>query len=82
MAEFLKNYLPDGPVYEALAYLVAALVHCVLLLNVVAVGALIFIPIPQNWAAAGFANKARHMTTIKSSDFIFPLRIGPRRTPI
>lgn len=38
MAEFLKNYLPD-----ALAYTLAALVHCVLLLNVVAVGALIFI---------------------------------------
>ncbi len=38
MAAFLANYLP-----EWLAYLIAALVHCALLLNVVAVGALIFI---------------------------------------
>jgi len=39
VAEYLKNYLSP----EWLAYVVAALVHCVLLINVVAVGALIFI---------------------------------------
>ena len=39
MAEFLKQYLAP----EWLAYVIAALVHCVLLLNVVAVGTLAFI---------------------------------------
>ena len=39
MAEFLKQYLAP----EWLAYLVAALVHALLLVNVVAVGALVFI---------------------------------------
>ena len=38
MADFLAQYLPAW-----LAYLVTALVHCALLINVVAVGALIFI---------------------------------------
>jgi NADH-quinone oxidoreductase subunit H len=38
VAEYLQNYLP-----AALAYLIAAAVHCALLLNVVAVGALGFI---------------------------------------
>jgi NADH-quinone oxidoreductase subunit H len=39
VAEFLKQYLAP----EWLAYVVAALVHCVLLINLVAVGALAFI---------------------------------------
>ncbi len=39
MAEFLKQYLAP----EWLAYVVAALVHCFLLINLVAVGALAFI---------------------------------------
>ena len=38
MAEFFTNYLPTP-----LAYLLAALIHCALLINVVAVGALVFI---------------------------------------
>ncbi len=41
MAEFLKGYLPEE--WQFLAYVVAALVHCVLLINVLAVGALVFI---------------------------------------
>jgi NADH-quinone oxidoreductase subunit H len=38
VAEFFANYVPPW-----LAYLLAAVVHCVLLINVVAVGALVFI---------------------------------------
>jgi NADH-quinone oxidoreductase subunit H len=41
VAEFLTQYLPDG--WQFLAYVAAALVHCFFLINIVAVGALVFI---------------------------------------
>ncbi len=41
MAEYLTRFFPDG--WQFLAYVIAALVHCALLINVVAVGALVFI---------------------------------------
>ena len=41
MADYLQQFLPEQ--WQFLAYVAAALVHCVLLINVVAVGALIFI---------------------------------------